>query len=162
MSSLPHPPYHHGPQGPSQGCPLPHTSPSRIALIETEQATLWLYRDAGILHHKIHRPVPHRQLQDLLAASLEHRERCQAVKWLFDDRESARVGETLTLWARFARQASLKWWAIVLPTSTIGKMQLIRFVEESLPLGAMVKSFPNDDEALRWLESLDRDEPAGG
>jgi hypothetical protein len=48
--------------------------------------------------------------------------------------ESARVGETLTLWARFARQASLKWWAIVLPTSTIGKMQLIRFVEESCRL----------------------------
>jgi hypothetical protein len=64
MSSLPYPPYHHA----RKGLPrvfLPHTSPSRITLIETEQATLWLYPDAGILHHKIHGPCP-RQLQDLL------------------------------------------------------------------------------------------------
>ena len=138
---------------------MPFTTPSRVALIETEHATLWLHPHAGILHHKIHGHVPPGAARELFAASLACRERHQASKWLFDDRENARIGETLAQWGRFARQAGLVCWAIVLPTSTIGKMQTLRFVDESMGLGVLVKAFRHDDDALRWLESL-REEKA--
>lgn len=129
-----------------------------VTLMETEYASLWLYPDAGILHHKIHGSMPPGAAQKLFAASLAHRENQLAWKWLFDDRENARIGETLAQWGRFARQAGLVCWAIVLPTSTIGKMQTLRFVDEALGLGVLVKAFRHDDEALCWLESLDKDQ----
>lgn len=137
----------------SSGAHAPESLP--ITLMATEYATLWHYPNAGILHHKIHGAMPPGAAQKLFAASLAHRENQHASKWLFDDRENARIGETLALWGRFARQAGLVCWAIVLPTSTIGKMQTLRFVDEALGLGVLVKAFRHDDEALGWLESLD-------
>src|SRR4029450_9169658 len=108
------------PESLRSGVPVPSTTPPRVTLMETEYATLWLYPDAGILHHRIHGAMPRGAAQKLFAASLAHRENQHASKWLFDDRENARVGETLSQWGRFARQGGVGGWAGGLPAGTMG------------------------------------------
>lgn len=75
-----------------------------------------------------------------------------------DDREMVVVREEDYKWADEewvprVIKAGFKYWAIVLPSSSIGTMQVKRFAEEHRARGVTVEVFDTLESAMEWLES---------
>ena len=52
--------------------------------------------------------------------------------------------------------AGLKYWGIVPPRQTIGRMQTDQIVSEAETLGLTIRTFANDAAARAWLGGVDR------
>jgi hypothetical protein len=82
----------------------------------------------------------------------------RADKWLSDDRKNPVMKQEDMTWAKTEWRprmikAGLKYWAIVLPESTVGQMAINKIVKEYENLGVTLQVFTNPDEALKWLET---------
>jgi hypothetical protein len=94
----------------------------------------------------------------MLLKGAECLEQNRARKWLSDDTTHIVVREedaiwTAKEWTPRVIRAGFQYWAIVLPFSEIGKLNLKRLAEEHARLGVTVKTFTGLDPALRWLRA---------
>ena len=128
------------------------------AVINKDYMELWYHPDSKIVHHKMKQTLPKGGHKELLSTGAEYMEKYRAVKWLSDDRDMVVVREEDYKWANEnwtprVLKAGFKYWAIVLPKSAIGTMQMKGFVKQYKDLGVEVEVFETLESAMKWLES---------
>jgi hypothetical protein len=128
---------------------------------QDEYATLWYHPGPKVVHHKIHRFIPAGIFQEILTAGAVILEQDRASKWLADDSENTVVRNGDLEWARRTWGprvvgAGLKYWGIVPPRLTIGRMQMDQIVTGAKTLGLKIRTFENDAAASAWLGGVDR------
>ena len=133
----------------------------KITIIDNEYASLWFYPESRIVHHQIHKFMRKGLYQELVTAGVECLEKHSATKWLSDNRGNPVVRHQDIHWATTvslprAMRAGFKYWAIVMPAKEIGKMQMRELIDELGGRGIAVKAFADPDDAMRWLESVDK------
>ncbi len=130
---------------------------SKMIIVENEHVTLWFHPVHKIIHHKFHLWLRGSKFREALDTGCEMLKKQDARKWLSDDRNNAALAQEDVAWCRndwFPRsvQAGLKYWAIVLPELTVGKMDLAGFIKGHSDKGVTVQVFTHPEEALKWLE----------
>ena len=100
-------------------------------------------------------------LKKALNTGVEILQQYHAVKWLSDNRAiDAHTDEETewvnTHWLPKAIAAGWKYWALVVPKSTAGKMNMNEFVESFYEMGVRVMVFSEPDAAMQWLEKADQ------
>lgn len=130
-----------------------------ITIIDDEKRSLYYHPGARIVHHKIKRGLVGSDFRDLLSKGADCLEEQHARKWLSDDRENTIVAPEDNEWgdrewAPRVIKAGFKYWAIVVPASAVGSLQMQRLADEYRDRGVTVQDFDNLEAALAWLESL--------
>jgi hypothetical protein len=128
---------------------------------QDEYATLWYHPGPKVVHHKIHRFIPAGIFQEILTAGAVILEQDRAMKWLSDDSDNTIVRAGDLEWARSTwgprvLGAGLKYWGIVPPRLTVGRMQIEQIVIGAEKLGLTIRQFANDAAASAWLGGVDR------
>jgi hypothetical protein len=125
-------------------------------VLDNEFVTIWCYPKEGILHHQFHRYVFGEPFRELLMKGVEAFERYGCTKWLSDDRHFGAIlpddkawGDTV--WRPRILSAGWKYWAMVLPDKTTGKMNIKKLVDEYNGLGIATEVHETAEEALKWL-----------
>jgi hypothetical protein len=138
-----------------QGEPTP-TSMRRETVVETPFASLWYYPAERIVHHQIHKFIYGEAFRGLLMKGAEVLKAKGATKWVSDDRNNGALRSEDKAWADTSWQplvirAGWKTWAIVLPETVIGQMNIRRIVRENEKLSLEVQLFTSPEEALAWI-----------
>ena len=131
-----------------------------ITIIDNDAMSLWFHEETKIVHHKMKRYLKFEELKELLSTGADYLEKYNAKKWLSDDRDSAPISKESniwgdTVWAPRVIKAGFSFWAIVVPESAIGSIQMKRFADEYRKRGVTVESFHSINDAMAWLESCD-------
>jgi len=129
-----------------------------ITIMEDAYVSLWYHPDKKIVHHKIHQYLIPSTFQRLLNAGAELLEKHGAQKFLSDDRGANVVAPEAIAWADvnwYPRvvKAGLKYWAMVLPPTAVGSLQLKALIQDRRNRGLAAEVFTTAEEAMRWLES---------
>ncbi len=127
-------------------------------VLDDEYVSLWYHSEMGIVHHKIHKYLVPGVFQKLLTAGAELLEKHGAQKFLSDDRTATVVAPEDIEWADenwYPRviKAGLKHWAMVLPSTAVGTLQLNKIIRDRRKQGLDVETFEDVDTAMAWLES---------
>ncbi len=130
-----------------------------ITILDDEDMSLWYHPDTKIVHHKIKRFLRPGGLRKLLEAVADGLEKHGATKWLGDDRlnpvsPAEDVDWASNVWDSRAREAGLKYWAIVVPSTAVAAMQVQNLQELHGARGLTVKGFETVEDAQAWLESI--------
>ena len=130
----------------------------KTEVINKDYMKLWYHPDSKIVHHKMIKTLPKDAHKELLSTGADYMEKYRGGKWLSDDRDMVAVREEDSQWADEnwlprVLKAGWKYWAIVLPKSSIGTLQVKRFVKQHRDLGIEVEVFETLESALSWLES---------
>lgn len=127
-------------------------------LINTDYTALWYDPVSKFVHHKIKKTMPKGAFEEMLSMGADYLEKYKMKKWLSDDsnvvaitKEDAEWGDKV--WAPRVVKAGFQYWAVVMPTSAMGSLQLNRFVNEYRERGVTVEVFDSVDAAKKWLES---------
>ena len=126
---------------------------------ETDMVTLWYHPEEKIVHHQIHKYAYGEEFRRVLVLGVETLKKNGACKWLSDDRSHKAIPKEDIDWGRnewtgMAIKAGWKYWAIVPPTSAVGKMSYERMIEEYRSLGVDVSVFDDAEQAMEWLKSV--------
>ncbi|NLA75742.1 MAG: hypothetical protein GX846_09795 [Deltaproteobacteria bacterium] len=129
-----------------------------IELINDENMALWYDPVSKYVHHQIKKSLPKGAFEKLLSTGADHLEKYSMKKWLSDDsnvvaitKDDAEWGDKV--WATRVIKAGFKYWAVVMPTSAMGSLQVNRFVREYREKGVTVEVFNSVDAARTWLDS---------
>jgi hypothetical protein len=130
-----------------------------ITIIDEEKRSLFYHPGSEVVHHKMRNGVVGSDFRDLLSRGADWLEKNGARKWLSDDRDNTIVAPEDyewgdTHWAPRVIRAGFKYWAIVVPASAVGSLQMRRFATEYRERGVTVSVFDNPEAALVWLESM--------
>jgi hypothetical protein len=136
-----------------QGEPTPMR---RQTIVETPFASLWYYPAERIVHHQIHKFIYGEAFRELFMKGAEVLKANGATKWVSDDRKSGPLsGEDKawadTCWQPLVIRAGWKTWAIVLPETVVGQMNIRRIIRENEKLSLEVQLFTSPEEALAWI-----------
>lgn len=128
-------------------------------IIDNEYATLCYYPEHGIIHHTFHKPIGGQPFRDVLLNGLKTMQANKASKWLSDDRANqALPPEDSTwgtdVWFPQVQAAGWKFWALVVPESIIGRLNMKEFVESYSEKGIRIMVFTDPDKALKWLKEV--------
>ena len=128
-------------------------------VLELPNATLWYHAQGNIIHHQIRAFIHGEAFHKLLETGVEQMILHKASKWLSDDRGNGAIKPedgvwAQTVWAPKAVKAGWKSWALVLPTSAVGKMNMKKFTDDNSKLGIAARAFDNPEAALAWLQSV--------
>lgn len=131
---------------------------SKTIIFDHDRATLWFHPETKIVHHEIKKYVYGPELREILDQGYELLKKTSAQKWLSDDRKNGPLTKDDSEWAKtdwFPRvvAAGWKYWAIIMPKSAMGQMNMRKFKEEYAQAGIIVNVFDDPDEGLKWLES---------
>lgn len=130
----------------------------RKLILDKESVVLWYYPELKIVHHRMLQAPDSASFRELLTSGAELLERFRAVKWLSDDRANTVLREPDTDWAdrewlpRVVR-SGFKYWAIVLPTAAIGKLNMRRLASEHSRRGITSSVFEAPEDAFDWLKN---------
>jgi hypothetical protein len=127
-------------------------------ILENEFTTVFFYPTTKIIHHQFHKFTHGEEFRNALMKGTAIFENNRANKWLSDDRKNPVMKQedmtwTKTEWRPEIIKAGLKYWAIVLPESTVGQMAINKIVKEYKNLGVTLQLFTDPDEALMWLKT---------
>ena len=130
-----------------------------ITIIDDEKRNLSFHPDLKVIHHTMKSPVNGRDFRDLLTRGAECMEKHRATKWLSDDRKNGPIGPEdaiwgETIWGPRVLRAGFKFWAIVVPSSAVGSLQMRRFANEYRERGVGVEVFDALEPAWTWLKSV--------
>jgi hypothetical protein len=130
---------------------------SKRLILESEFAYLWYHADTRIVHHQFRKFIWGDPFRDVLNEGLKVFVREGATKWLSDDRKNSALSRADTEWSMsdwFPRVTRVGWkhWAIVLPESVIGQMNMARLIAAYSEQGLTVRVFDQAGAALEWLE----------
>jgi hypothetical protein len=128
-------------------------------LIDDEFVSLWYHAEDKVVHHKIKSFLGRGVFEKLLTSGAELLEKHGAEKWLSDDRSNIVITPEDMKWAAEVwhprvRKAGFKYWAIVVPTMTVGALQLRSLQMKRRSQGLTVELFETVEEAMAWLKSL--------
>jgi hypothetical protein len=129
----------------------------KMMALDGEFISVWIHSQEGIVHHEIHKEVHGEVFRTALDTGISLMETWGATKWLSDDRKNGPLDPSDSDWARddwFPRvlAAGWKYWAVVLPETIIGQMNMQLFTMRYSRLGVTVRVFADADEALQWLK----------
>ncbi len=139
---------------------------STTTIMENDHITLYYHHDKQMVHH-IYKPgIGGQTFKDGLLNGLEWMKKHKAVKWLSDnhlieghsDEESQWVND---VWLPKAIAAGWKYWALVVPSSVKGRMNMNEFMEMFFEKGVRVMVFTEPDEAMEWLETINKEAQPG-
>ena len=132
-----------------------------ITIIDDEKRRLVFYRESKVVHHTIKAPLHGNDFRDLLSRGADCLERNNAAKWLSDDRANEPLSTDDNAWADSiwvprVMRAGFKYWAIVVPKSATGSLQMRRLSNEFSDRGVEVKVLSTLESAMTWLKSVDQ------
>lgn len=127
-------------------------------VIDDEFVSLWYHAEDKVVHHKIKSFLPRGVFEKLLTSGAELVEKYGAEKWLSDDRSNIVVTPEDMKWADEVwhprmRKTGFKYWAIVVPSMTVGELQLRSVRKKRRSQGLTVEMFETVEEAMAWLKS---------
>ena len=131
---------------------------SETVIFENEFFTLKYHDDTKIVHHECHQYLFGDELRNCLNRGLEVLAEHHAAKWLSDDRKTSALTPddgkwSENEWAPKAFRNGWRYWAIVLPGKTVGKMAYNRIVRDpGITERLTVKVFSDPNEAYDWLK----------
>jgi hypothetical protein len=130
-----------------------------ITIIDEENRSLFFHPETRIVHHKIKGVCFGSDFRDLLTKGAEWMELHHAIKWLSDDRDNRIVAPEDGAWAESewgprVIKAGFKYWAIVVPASAVGTLQMRRYADQYRRLGVEVQVLSELEPALEWLGSV--------
>ncbi len=107
---------------------------SEVKIIDNEFASLIYYPEPKIVHHVFHKPISGQEFRNVLDTGAKTLEKYKAEKWLSDDRANLAMPADDTEWSKtnwFPRavKAGWKYWALVVPTDFMGRVNMKEFVE---------------------------------
>ncbi len=134
---------------------------SEITVLYNKHVELYYYPDTQIVHHIYQPTIGGEYLIEALNAGLDLLRKHGAVKWLFDNRaiEAHSPEETEwinTVWLPRAIDAGWQYWALVVPRSVSAQMNMSEIIHSFYDMGVRVMVFTNPEEAMGWLEDVDR------
>lgn len=129
---------------------------NKTEIINNETMGLWFYPGLKCVHHETKKTLPEGGFEKLLSTGAEYVEKNGATKWLSDESNLVAITQednewADTVWAPRVIKAGFKYWAVVLPKTAVGSMQMKRFVQEYRERGVTVEIFDSVDAALEWL-----------
>ncbi|MBN2714551.1 MAG: hypothetical protein JXX14_01775 [Deltaproteobacteria bacterium] len=128
-----------------------------IVIVENEFFTLRYHRDTKIIHHEFHQFIHDAAFRECLLGGLELMKKHGAVKWLSDDRRNVVLTReekawSQNVWRPKALESGWKFWAIVDPEKTVGKLGLQRIAQSpDLQNALVVDHFDAPEPAYEWL-----------
>ena len=104
-------------------------SDKKELILETDHYSLWFYPDLKIVHSQFLKYTAGKEFREYLTKGIEIFTQNHCIKWLSDDRNIGLVSQEDAAWSREVwygnlSKAGWKYWALVKPESTIGKMTL--------------------------------------
>ncbi len=128
-------------------------------IVNTPYATLWYYPEAGIVHHQFHKFIHGDVFHEVLVEGLSIFKQRGAQKWLSDGRKNTALPQADIDWAQEnwitpMIDSGWKYWAMVMPDTTVGKAIMKRVIESYANQGITVEIFATPEEAINWLESI--------
>jgi hypothetical protein len=131
--------------------------PKEIFIIDSEAVSLRYYPASKIIHHEIRRFVHGQEFRDILEKGLKVFTERMARKWLSDDRgngplKPADADWAINDWAPRVMRAGWKFWAVVMPETVLGQMNMKRWIETYAAQGVTAQAFSDPHEAKKWLE----------
>jgi hypothetical protein len=129
----------------------------RIPVFDHARIQLWCYPRKRIVHHQMRGPVLGRVFREALTAGALAMKTHRCWKWLSDDRvNGALLPEDLKwaedVWMPQAVAAGWKYWALVMPTTWVGKVNIERHMKLYADRGIVVNAFTDPDCAMAWLQ----------
>ena len=125
-------------------------------VFETEHIKVWYDAEQKIVHHRIDAFVYGDEFRTALERGADLFLEKGCTKYLSDDRNSSALLEEDVRWAdehweqRLVR-GGFRFWAIVLPAKTVGRLPFKGIIERHKKAGVEVRTFDNFDEAFAWL-----------
>jgi hypothetical protein len=110
-----------------------------------------------IVHHTFHQTIGGQEFRQILTTGIELMKKHEATKWLSDDRENSVLSPEDSEWAMKewfpnAKNAGWKFWALVVPTDILARMNLKQFVDDYHQQGLRIMVFTDPDQAMEWLK----------
>jgi hypothetical protein len=136
-------------------------------MLDDEFVSLWHHPEQNVVHHKIKAFLLPGRFEKLLSAGAELMEKHGAVKWLSDDRDNVVVSPEDIKWADdvwFPRvkAAGFRYWAVVVPSLTVGAVQLKGLQTRRREQGVTVELFETVEAAMAWLARVGTEQGASG
>jgi hypothetical protein len=108
------------------------------------------------MHHTFHKPISGPEFRTVLDEGAAALLKYGACKWLSDDRNNSALSPEDTEWSKtnwFPRAAAAGWkfWALVVPSDLMARMNLKVFVDTYYELGLRTMVFTDPDKAMEWL-----------
>ncbi|MGB1286967.1 MAG: hypothetical protein ACPG7F_10570 [Aggregatilineales bacterium] len=131
----------------------------RTTVIDNKHVVMYYYPDEKLVHH-IYQPTIHGKfVREQLTQGIELLKEHNATKWLSDNHLFNDLPEEDNIWINenwlpSAVEAGWKYWALVVPTGFIGKMNMTQFVNNFSDMGVMVRVFTSPDDAMDWLKQM--------
>ena len=131
----------------------------QITIIDTPLVSLWYHPERKIVHHQIKQFIAGDAFKEFLLAGTELIRKHRAEKWLSDDRGCPVFRPEDTEWGTMhwfpqTALAGWKYWAIVQPDKTVGKVMIKNMAKIFAKYGVTSQTFQDAHEGLFWLESL--------
>lgn len=128
----------------------------KLEIYSSEDITVWCYPALRLIHHQIHQFCRNLVFREALMSGTEAMIRHGAIGWLSDDRRNAAISPDDEIWGRevwFPRTRAAGWqyWAVVLPESQVGRMNVDRQVDAYLAMGITAQKFTDVDRAMGWI-----------
>jgi hypothetical protein len=129
-----------------------------LTVAKDATAILFYHPKSKIVHHQLGHDLTSKDFRDVLDRGVELLKEHGATKWLSDNRamepHNKEDGDWVnTNWLPRAKAAGWKFWALVVPDSTMARMNMSEFVELFYNQGVRVMVFIDIDEAMHWLEA---------
>jgi len=131
-------------------------------ILDDEYESLWYHPEEKVVHHKIKGFLRQGMFEKLLSAGAELMEKHGARKWLSDDRSNVVVSPEDIEWADEVwfprvRKAGFEYWAVVVPSLTVGAVQLKNLQARRREQGVTVELFETVEAAMAWLARVGTD-----
>jgi hypothetical protein len=127
-------------------------------VLDTEKASVWIYEKEKIVHHKLKKFIFGDDFKQVLTTGADLFIEYGCKKWLSDDGDNSALRQEdldwgIINWKQRMIPAGWKYWAIVMPVSTIGKMNMRPLIENYKKSGVTVEIFESPEEGFEWLVS---------
>ena len=134
-------------------------SDSKELILSTDRYNLWFYPDLKIVHSQFLKYAGGENFREVLSKGIDIFIKNHCVKWLSDDRHIGVVSQEDAAWSREVwygklSKAGWKYWALVKPESTIGKITFKKSTQQINDPNMKMKIFDNPEEALIWLKNI--------
>jgi hypothetical protein len=131
---------------------------ARETCLDNEFITIWYHPDKGIVHHEWHKFLQGAKMREAFMTGTELLAKNKGTKWLSDDRKYPVLTADDSQWAEaiwFPKTVKAGWkhWAIVMPQTPIGQININQFVKKYAAAGINAQMFTELDEAMTWLEA---------
>lgn len=130
----------------------------RQLILENEFVALWYYPELKIVHHRMMKTPTSEAFRELLSEGANLVQRFHAPKWLSDDRGNTVLRDydeawSDEVWLPRVLQGGFKFWAIVLPTAAIGKLNMRRLAADHARRGIISSVERDPESAFNWLKA---------